>query len=143
MAQHSINKTFEAFLNTTLTNEVSKIDVDEVDTQNMILLDTRTKEEYELSHLKNAIWIGYDAFDLKKLDGISTDENIVVYCSIGVRSGKIGKELQKADYKNVKNLYGGIFEWYNRGNAVYNKQGVTNDIHTYNFMWSVWVNKRN
>lgn len=31
------------------------------------LLDTREYSEFKISHLKNAIWVGYENFDMNKL----------------------------------------------------------------------------
>ena len=80
------------------------------------LLDARELEEFEVSHLKDAIWVGAKAFKTDSVSAIIKDKNtaIVVYCSIGVRSEKIGEKLIAAGYTNVKNLYGGIFEWKKR-----------------------------
>lgn len=102
-----------------------------------ILLDTRKREEYTVSHLKDAIWVGHKAFELDsvvpKLK--NKDREIVVYCSIGVRSENIGEKLQEAGYK-VKNLYGGIFEWKNEGYPVYDSEGkATENIHAFNKHW--------
>ncbi|CAM4110597.1 rhodanese-like domain-containing protein [Zobellia roscoffensis] len=103
-----------------------------------ILLDAREKAEYEVSHLKDAIWVGYDTF---QLDSVvqkvqNKDSEIVVYCSIGVRSENIGEKLEKAGYTNVKNLYGGIFEWKNEGLPVYDTIGnETERVHAFNKYW--------
>ena len=74
-----------------------------------ILLDTREREEYNVSHLKNAIYTGYNHFNLDSVEKHIPNKNnpIVVYCSLGVRSEKIGIKLKAAGYTNVKNLYGG------------------------------------
>lgn len=106
-----------------------------------ILLDTREKEEYEVSHLKNARWVGYDTFSLETINDIPKDKLIVVYCSVGARSQDIGIKLKNAGYKEVYNLYGGIFHWINEERPVYQDQKKTNRIHTYNRTWSIWVNK--
>jgi rhodanese-related sulfurtransferase len=56
--------------------------------------------------------------------------NIIVYCSIGVRSEQIGEKLKKLGYKNLHNLYG-IFEYKNSGGQVVNNQNkVTDSVHT-------------
>jgi 3-mercaptopyruvate sulfurtransferase SseA len=67
---------------------------------------------------------------------------IVLYCSVGMRSEKIGKKLLEAGYKNVYNLYGSLFEWVNQGKPVYKKNGVqTSEIHTYSESWSRWLSR--
>ncbi|MEL0454895.1 rhodanese-like domain-containing protein [Flavobacteriaceae bacterium SZ-1-7] len=112
--------------------------------ENTILLDSREEKEYQVSHLKNAIFVGYDNFSLDSVQQKLVDKNssIVVYCSLGVRSEDIAEKLKKAGYTNVKNLYGGIFEWKNQGFPVYNKKGQeTDSIHAFSKSWSKWLSK--
>ena len=74
------------------------------------------------------------------MSGIKKDQKVVVYCSIGYRSEKIGEQLQQLGYKDVHNLYGSIFEWVNAGNEVVDaKNNKTRKVHTYNRKWSQWV----
>ena len=112
--------------------------------QNQIILDAREWEEYEVSHLKNAIWVGYDDFKLADVVNKYPDKdlNIVVYCSIGVRSENIGEELVESGYFNTKNLYGGIFKWSNLGYPVYNTKGEkTKKVHAYGKLWGKYLTK--
>jgi rhodanese-related sulfurtransferase len=108
----------------------------------VILLDAREREEFEVSHLKNAIFVGYDNFDLDatmaKLDSVNTP--IVVYCSIGVRSKKITKKLKKAGVENVYNLYGGIFDWKNKNFTVVDTNNIaTEKVHAYSKFWGKFL----
>jgi len=109
-----------------------------------ILLDAREWEEYELSHIPNARYIGYERPVFSVLSDIDTDTEIIVYCSIGYRSEKIGEQLKERGFTNVFNLYGSIFEWVNQGNEIEDSQGQsTQKIHTYNRNWSKWmINER-
>ena len=86
---------------------------------NAFILDAREKEEYSTSHLKNAIFVGHTTFELDSVLTKIPNKNseIVVYCSIGIRSETIASKLKKAGYSNVFNLYGGIFEWKNNNFA--------------------------
>ena len=111
---------------------------------NIILLDAREKREYEVSHLKGAIMVGYDYFNLKKTMKQLPDKNdtIVVYCSLGIRSEDIAEKLKKKGYKNVFNLYGGIFEWKNNNHHVVTKDDkVTERVHTFDQYWGQWLKK--
>ncbi len=137
------SKAFKAVIESMLNKSVPTVSCEELKKMNnIVVLDTRAKAEYDVSHLLNARWIGYDEFNLDRMKNISKDTPIVVYCSIGVRSEKIGEKLQKAGYTNVKNLYGSIFEWVNQGNPIYDKkEKPTNKIHGYSRAWGVWVNK--
>lgn len=112
--------------------------------KNAILFDTRKKDEFNVSHLNNAIWVGYKEFDIDSIDAKAIDKSseITVYCSIGVRSEDIGERLQKAGYKNVKNLYGGIFEWKNKGFPVYDPAGnETEKVHAFSKHWGKLLTK--
>lgn len=110
-----------------------------------ILLDAREQKEFDTSHIKNAICVGYDKFDLDKtLSKLPEDKNakIVVYCSLGIRSEVVADKLIKAGYTNVYNLYGGIFEWKNANFQVVDTLGKsTEKVHTFNKDWSKWLKK--
>ena len=110
--------------------------------KNFILLDARESKEFKISHLQNAINVGYDKFDNKNIISLLKDKNelIIVYCSIGIRSETIGEKLIKKGYKNVYNLYGGIFEWKNSNEKTVNSKNVeTDSIHTFNKEWSQYL----
>ncbi len=104
------------------------------------LLDAREKKEFDVSHLKNAKHVGYDNFGIASLEGIKKETTIIVYCSVGYRSEKVGEKLKKAGYKKVLNLKGGIFDWVNSGFPVYD-DGETKKIHPYDEAWGKWLIK--
>lgn len=110
-----------------------------------IILDAREEKEYEVSHLQNAICVGYNQFDLKKtLSKLPTDKNakIIVYCSLGIRSEVVAAKIREAGYTNVYNLYGGIFEWKNNDFQVVDTLGKpTEKVHAFNKSWSKWLKK--
>ncbi|MEM9920584.1 MAG: rhodanese-like domain-containing protein [Bacteroidota bacterium] len=109
----------------------------------VVLLDAREPEEYERSHIEGARCIGYKKFKLKKLKDIPKDATVVLYCSVGYRSEKIGQKLQKAGFTDVYNLYGSIFEWANQGYPLVDKSGEsTQTLHTYSRTWSKWVKRK-
>ncbi|PCJ98824.1 MAG: rhodanese [Flavobacteriaceae bacterium] len=118
---------------------VPYIQVEELSTMsNVILLDTRKKEEFNVSHLKDAVWVGYKHFEIElaKKSIPNANSTIVVYCSIGVRSEDIGEKLLKAGFNNVHNLYGGIFEWKEKGNIVVDdSDNETQKVHVYSKHW--------
>lgn len=105
-------------------------------------LDTRELNEYKVSHLPNAIHVGYDELDWSAINTIDKDAEIIVYCSIGVRSQDIGKRLNEVGYSNVKNLYGGIFLWADQSRVMEDTKGnSTNKVHGYNKYWGRWIKK--
>lgn len=111
-----------------------------------ILLDARESKEFEVSHLQNAIHVGYNDFDIRTVTENIKDKStkIVVYCSIGVRSEDIAEKLKQEGYTNIYNLFGGIFEWKNKENPIYNTSGEeTNNVHVYSKKWGKWLLKGN
>ncbi|MDA8693173.1 rhodanese-like domain-containing protein [Saprospiraceae bacterium] len=105
-----------------------------------VILDAREREEYDVSHIPDALYFGYKKPQYDILDGIDKDEIIIIYCSIGYRSEKLGEKLNKKGYKNVLNLYGSIFEWANEGYPLVDSNNQPTDrIHGFNKKWSKWV----
>ena len=139
------NQEFKLMLDSLYEHSVPLISVEDLIKLNkneVYILDTREEEEFNVSHLKNARNVGYFWFDMRKIYDIPISATIVLYCSVGMRSEKIGKKLLEAGYKNVYNLYGSLFEWVNQGKPVYKKNGVqTSEIHTYTKFWSQRVSR--
>ena len=128
-------------LGTLLSTEVPFKDVYEIeDLSAFQLLDAREKEEFEVSHLKNAIWVGYEDFNLDRLENLDKQKPTLVYCSVGYRSEKITQKLLNEGFNQVYNLYGGIFEWANAGKPVYQNTKQVKQVHAYDKVWGVWLN---
>lgn len=138
---------YHAFLKLLIPRHISYIEVNELSAMasrpDIIILDTRSREEYNVSHIYGAKWVGYEEFKLDQIRHIPKDVGIVLYCSVGYRSNQIGKKLKEAGYRDVKNLYGGIFEWVNQGHTVYADGKNTKDIHPYSSTWGFWLSEGN
>lgn len=143
----TINPKFAKVLKHTYSESTPIISIEDfqkLNKSNVYVLDTRTREEYAISHLKNAREVGYYWFDMRDVYDISKESIIVLYCAVGNRSSRIADKLTKAGYRNVFILYGGIFEWVNEGYPVYtNKDIQTSQIHGYTKEWSIWLEKGN
>lgn len=76
-------------------------------TNGAILLDVRTKEEFEEGHIPNSINVPLD--EIQKIQEIAADKNakIFVYCYSGARSADATRKLNFLGYINAKNI-GGI-----------------------------------
>lgn len=77
--------------------------------KDFFLLDVREPFEYRMANLGGyLIPLG----DLqKRINELDADRDIVVHCRSGARSQQAAEFLQKAGFKNVKNLAGGILAW--------------------------------
>lgn len=136
-------KTFDEKMQSLYKNTVPLIQSDSLKQLNdVILLDTRAPEEYRISHLKGARLVDYDKYKIQDLKDIPKDAPIVVYCSVGYRSERVGEKLKANGYTNVMNLYGGIFDWKNDGYEVVGPNNLpTDSVHTYNKSWGQWLYK--
>lgn len=103
------------------------------------IVDTRSEEEYKISHLKNALFLNFDTYTKQDLSEIPLDKPIVFYCSVGWRSQKVTEYFIKNGINNVNNLYGGIFDWANKTLPLYNKREQTDSVHVYSQKWGYWL----
>ena len=100
-----------------------------------VILDTRKKKEYDVSHLPGAIWVG-EKYKNKRMLELSKDVKIVVYCSVGIRSEGFGEKMLKDGYKDVSNLYGSIFSWKDAGYELMDVNEIpTDNVHVYSKVW--------
>ena len=109
-----------------------------------LILDAREPQEYAVSKIPGAVYVGFNEFDISTVRNLVADKKrkIIVYCSLGVRSERIGHKIKKAGYNNVFNLWGGIFEWKNEGKQVVDANNrVTENVHAYSKKWSAYLKK--
>jgi len=138
---HCQNPTFDKDVAALLNFSVPVIGCEEAQKKQSeyIFLDARAHQEYQTSHIPNAIWIDYGKLDESKFSNFNKNQSFIVYCSVGYRSEKMAEKIKKLGFTNVVNLYGSIFEWVNLGYPIVNEQGATNKLHTYNKKWSKYV----
>lgn len=82
------------------------------DTDSVVLLDVRTKKEFDEGHLRGAILIDVktDSFKTAAIERLPKDKVIAVYCRSGRRSVTAANILTEEGYK-VVNLKDGITGW--------------------------------
>lgn len=141
-AQNSIDDAIKKYN----SGSIDYINVNELNSKlnhdkNLVLLDSRSLKEYDVSHLKNAIWIGYKTLNTEAIEQLKKDQKLIVYCSIGVRSEQVGEQLKAMGFTDIKNLYGGIFEWSNQGFTVYNNDKQTQNVHPYDKFWGKFLQR--
>lgn len=139
-AQQSIGQLLEKYN----TGDIPYISAEELRmhqlNENLIILDAREEVEFEVSHIKQAVFVGYDKFAISQVKDYPREQRVVIYCSVGIRSERIAKKLQNAGFTNVQNLYGGIFSWKKKGFAVVDSNGKqTEKVHAYSKHWSKWL----
>ena len=83
-----------------------------INRNNALVLDVRNEAEFASGHIVDAKHIPLDALaerlkELKKYQ----DKPILVNCQRGMRSAKACEILRKAEFKQVRNLQGGLDAW--------------------------------
>ena len=80
--------------------------VNEAKKQGALLLDVRTKEEFELGHIEGAINIPVDNLR-NSLQTLNPKQDIIVYCAIGLRGYLAYRILEQNGFTAIRNLSGG------------------------------------
>lgn len=76
-----------------------------------IILDVRTKAEYEEKHIPDAICIPNEDIGTEPPDALIDKEQLIfVYCRSGNRSKKASQKLADMGYTNIME-FGGINDW--------------------------------
>jgi rhodanese-related sulfurtransferase len=99
--------------------------------QKIILVDVRTPKEREVSIIPNAI----TSEEFEQNFDLYRHHKIVVYCTIGYRSGKYAQKYP--NNLQIFNLEGGILAWSHLGGKLINDRGNTNKIHVYGDRWKL------
>ncbi len=114
-------------------NEVSPAVLMEwLETGDVVIVDIRKKSERKISVLPHSI-------TKRELDAVIEDHKgspIVLYCTIGYRSGKLARSLQKQGV-DVYNLQGGILAWVHAGGFVVRDDEPTHQVHVYGNKWNL------
>ena len=97
----NIGSNEKSAINTPKISSVSDIVKDE----NIVLIDVRTKEEYDSGHIPRSINIPYTEIE-NEID-YDKDKPIAVYCRTGKRSKEAALTLEKMGYTKIYDI-GGI-----------------------------------
>ena len=98
------------------TGEVLKI----YKRENVVIIDARDRISYSQGHIKGAINIPYDEFELYPeffLDLFKNDKQLIIYCEGGYceQSFIVAERLLKMGFKNVHVYIDGYPEWEKKG----------------------------
>ncbi len=101
---------------------------------NTVLVDVREKKEYAVSIIPGAVT--QKEFERRKER--FRDYRIVVYCTIGYRSGEYTEKLVEEGF-DALNLVGGVLAWAHDGFSFTRQGGQsdTNRVHVYGKKWNL------
>lgn len=82
------------------------------DSSGFLLLDVRTKEEYEEGHIPGAKNIDFLSDDfLIQVEQLPKDQSVYIYCRSGNRSARAADLMRKAGFRQLYDLQGGYLKW--------------------------------
>jgi rhodanese-related sulfurtransferase len=76
----------------------------------LVILDVRTKEEYDRGHIPGAVSIPAHQLSYR-IKEMNVQAPILVYCASGGRSPGAVRTLLRNDFTRIYHLYGGIMRW--------------------------------
>ena len=80
--------------------------VQQMDHKNILLLDVRTRDEFAFGAIPGSVNIPLEELR-SRIDELSADKEIYIYCAIGLRGYLALKILTLRGFKNVRNISGG------------------------------------
>lgn len=111
--------------------------------ENTIVVDMRNHYEYEVGHFDNAIEIPSDTFREQlpmaaEMMQDKKEQNIIMYCTGGIRCEKASAYMLHRGFKNVFHLEGGIIHYANK----VKEQKLTNKFRGKNFVFDDRLGER-
>ena len=85
---------------------------------NVVLLDVREPNEWNLGHAEGALHIPRGQLEGKVEGAIPREARVLVYCAGGSRSALAADTLQQMGYGNVASVRGGFRGWVDAGGPV-------------------------
>lgn len=119
--------------------DIAHVGADCAAVANAVLLDVRTREEFDASHIEGAVRIDPELSGealRAAVERARQGRPAIAYCSVGVRSSQMIAKLERAGgAAGVSNLDGGLFAWANEGRALVGAAGPAARVHGNNGLW--------
>jgi len=115
----------------------------------VIVFDVREPEEYQVSHLKDAIQvdpaISRQDF-IEQFGETLKDKQVVFYCSVGRRSSllvdRVSDSLIDQGVADIYNLKHGIFGWHDEQKPLVNENQETDYVHPFSWRWKRYLKRK-
>ena len=79
--------------------------------QEVVVADVRTREEYDGGHIENAVLIPNESIGREMPEALPDKEaTLLIYCRSGRRSKEAAQKLLELGYQNVYD-FGGVIDW--------------------------------
>ena len=82
----------------------------------VVILDVRTKAEFDEGHIANAININVESSEfLSEISKLDKSKTYAVYCRSGRRSADALAKMTNEQFISLSHLDGGVIDWTNAG----------------------------
>ena len=79
--------------------------------QEVVVVDVRTREEYDSGHIENAVLVPNESIGSEMPEALPDKEaTLLIYCRSGRRSKDAAEKLLSLGYQNVYD-FGGVIDW--------------------------------
>ena len=79
--------------------------------QEVVVVDVRTREEYDGGHIENAVLVPNESIDSEMPEALPDKEaTLLIYCRSGRRSKDAAQKLLALGYQSVYD-FGGVIDW--------------------------------
>lgn len=113
-------------------SQIRQLQSDETQRDRFVVIDVRSKAETDVSMIPGALTKTEFEESIDQHQG----KTIIVYCTIGVRSGKYAAELSRKGWQAM-NYKGSILDWCENKLPLKTHDGKrTNQVHTYSARYS-------
>lgn len=103
------------------------------DAEEWVIIDVRSEAEREISVIPDAVSIG----EFEAAIGLYRERSILVYCTVGCRSGAYVRTLQAQGF-SAFNLWGGVLDWAGSGREFISPDGLpVRSVHVFGEKWNI------
>lgn len=83
-----------------------------INNKNIQIIDVRTEEEFQETHIDKAININFFSEDFfNNIQKLDKEKPLLVYCRSGKRSANSIEQFTKAEFTTIYTLEGGLISW--------------------------------
>lgn len=112
-----------AFCQTAEKDSINVLSVSEFERmatkKNNLIIDVRTPEEYAEGHLKHSLNVNFLSENFaEEIGALDKKNTYLLHCKTGVKSRKAADLMEKAGFKHVYMLDGGIAAWNQAGKPI-------------------------
>jgi len=99
-------------------NTIGAEKLKQLQNEGIVVIDVRTREEYEKGHIPGSVNINFYAEDFVEKILEYIDQAVILHCAVGGRSNAAAKMLLKEGFVEVYDYSGGFSDWKRLGEQI-------------------------